>query len=426
MGLSSSCPAFGYPADVSPHTARIAVLPREVASQVITGAVSRAGWAVGVGVLVMDIIIVIDMVGRRSGPAATAVPLLALGGMLALLGIVGVWPSNATRLLFLGGGAVLAIIYQSHILLTDPALNDGASFLLNRPAFVLVISFPGIVRPLIGLAWGGIGYLSAIGSILVADLIAGVGINTGWGPTIAFVIYTAAYVILAGIRANQAGQLPDLVRLEDDTRRLALEHQYEQRAAALIHDTVLNDLTVVMNSVGPLDERTTSRFRSDVATLTDASWLRESRGATAHDAQDAALRNGMVALVSEAQWKGLTVDITGNPEDQVVRMPPERIAAVHAAVRACLDNVLQHAQTGSAELVMGAGDGFATVLVIDQGVGFDVDQVAGDRLGLRASIVHRIEEQGGSVRIWSKPGSGTSIMITVPCEVDSEEVAGGS
>ena len=364
---------------MSPHTARIAVLPREVASEVITGAVSRAAWAVGLGVLLMDVIIVIDMVGRRSGPGATVIPLLAIGGMLALLGIVGARPSTATRLLFLGGGAVLAVVYQAHILLTDPALNEGASFLLNRPAFVLVISFPGIVRPLVGLAWGGAGYLVAMGSILLADLVAGVGINTGWGPTIAFVIYTVAYLILAGIRANQAGQLPDLVRLEEDTRRLALEHQYEQRAAALIHDTVLNDLTVVMNSGGTLDERTTSRFRSDVATLTDASWLRESRETMAHDAQDAALRNGIVALISEAQWRGLTVDVTGNPEDEVVRMPPERIAAVHAAVRACLDNVLQHAQTGSAELVMGAGDGFATVMIIDQGVGFDVDQVAADR-----------------------------------------------
>ena len=384
----------------------------------VTGAVSRAGWAVGIGVLLMDIVVVVEMVNRRSGAEATVVPLLALGGLLVLLAITGIKPSNTTRALFLGGGAVFAVIYQANILITDPGLNDGGSFLLNRLAFVLVVGFPGIVRPLVGLVWGAIGYVAAMVSVIVADAIAGVAISTGWGPTIAFLIYTAAYLILAGIRASQVGQLPDLARLEEDTRRLALEHQYEQRAAALIHDTVLNDLTVVMNTPGELDERAKARFRSDVATLTDASWLRESREAMAHDAQDAALRNGMVALVSEAQWRGLTVDVTGNPENEVVRMPPERIAAVHAAVRACLDNVLQHAQTGSAELVMGAGDGFASVMVIDQGVGFDVDAVPSDRLGLRASIVHRIEEQGGSVKIWSKPGNGTSIMITMPCEID--------
>lgn len=407
---------------MSPHTARIAVLPREVASELVTGAVSRAGWAVGIGVLLMDVLVVIDTVGRRSGAAATAVPVLSILGMLTLLVIAGIKPGLATRLLFLGGGAVFAVVYQATILLGDPELNEGGSFLLNRLAFVLVLGCPGITRPLVGLLWGAIGYLVAMASVVTADLIAGASINTGWGPTIAFVIYTCAYLILAGIRASQLGQLPDLARLEEDTRRLALEHQYEQRAAALIHDTVLNDLTVVMNTAGPLDERATARFRSDIATLTDASWLRESRETMAHDAQDAALRNGMVALVSEAQWSGLTVDVTGNPENEVVRMPPERIAAVHAAVRACLDNVLQHAQTGSAELVMGAGNGFASVMVIDQGVGFDVNAIPADRLGLRSSIVHRIEEQGGSVKIWSSPGRGTSIMITVPCEVDSEEV----
>ena len=374
----------------------------------------------------MDVLVVVDMVGRRSGPSATVVPLLAIAGLLTLMVIVGVKPSNATRVLFLGGGAVFAVIYQANILIIDPELNDGASFLLNRLAFVLVVGFPGIIRPAAGLLWGAVGYIVAMTSVVVADTIAGVAINTGWGPTIAFVIYTAAYLILAGIRASQVGQLPDLARLEEDTRRLALEHQYEQRAAALIHDTVLNDLTVIMNTSGPLDERAKARFRSDVATLTDASWLRESRETMAHDAQDAALRNGMVALVSEAQWSGLTVDVTGNPENEVVRMPPERIAAVHAAVRACLDNVLQHAQTGSAELVMGAGDGFASVMVIDQGVGFDPATVPDDRLGLRSSIVHRIEEQGGSVKIWSKPGSGTSIMITMPCEIESDEVVEGA
>jgi len=56
-------------------------------------------------------------------------------------------------------------------------------------------------------------------------------------------------------------------------------------------------------------------------------------------------------------------------------------------------------------------------MVIDQGVGFDVDAVPSDRLGLRASVVRRVEDAGGTVRIWSKPNSGTSVLITLPSEV---------
>jgi len=222
--------------------------------------------------------------------------------------------------------------------------------------------------------------------------------------------------VLAGIRASQGSQLPDLHRLEQDTRRLALEHQYEQRAAALIHDTVLNDLTVVMNSDGPIDDRTRSRFRADVATLSDAAWLRETRASVELDDTDAALRNELIALISEMQWRGLTVDLTGGSDEEIARLSPENITLATAAVRACLENVLKHAEIASVELVLSAGQGSVTIMVIDQGVGFDVDAVPGDRLGLRASVTRRVENAGGTVRIWSKPRSGTSVLITLPSE----------
>jgi signal transduction histidine kinase len=33
---------------------------------------------------------------------------------------------------------------------------------------------------------------------------------------------------------------------------------------------------------------------------------------------------------------------------------------------------------------------------------------------MRASIVDRMEAVGGSAQIWSTPGSGTSVVLTVP------------
>ena len=401
---------------MSLHTARIAVLPREVASEVITGAVSRAGWAVAVAVLLLDVVTVIDTVSRRSGVSSALVPVAAIIGLLCLLALVGARPSTATRLILLAGGAVLAVVYQVGLLSGDPQLTTSATYLVNRPAFVLVIGLVGSVRPLVALAWGAAGYGVGLAATVVGSLIVAQPPTPGWGPTLALAVYACVYVALAGIRASHASHLPDLGRLEEETHRLDLEHQYEQRAAALIHDTVLNDLTVVMNTDGPLHERARERFRADVATLADASWLRESRDTLALDPQDSALRNGMVALTSELQWRGLSVDITGNP-DEVVLLSPEKVEAVHNAVRACLENVLQHAGVSSAELVLGAREGSASVMVIDHGSGFDPAAVASDRLGLRSSVIRRIEEFGGSVRVWSTPGNGTSVMLSMPCEV---------
>ena len=401
---------------MSPHKARIAVLPRAVASEVVTGAVSRAAWAVGVTILLLDIPVVIEVVVRRSGAGHLAPPLLAIVGMLALLAYTGLRPGTRSRVVFLLVGSLLAGVYQLSILLVDPAIIDNGTYVINRVAFVLVLVSPGIVRPLVGLRWTAIGYVVSMATLLVCDLIAGAPLMTGWGPTIALVLSASAYVVLASISATQSWQLPDLQRLELETRRLALEHQYEQRAAAVIHDTVLNDLSVVMNTSGAIDDRVRSRFRADMATLGDAAWLRESRDSVELARADAALRNELVALISEMQWRGLTVDLTGGSDEEIARLSPENVSTATAAVRACFENVLKHAEIGSVELVLSAGAGSVTIMVIDQGVGFDIDAVPGDRLGLRASVVRRVEDAGGTVRIWSKPKSGTSVLITLPSE----------
>jgi len=54
------------------------------------------------------------------------------------------------------------------------------------------------------------------------------------------------------------------------------------------------------------------------------------------------------------------------------------------------------------------------VMVIDSGSGFVEQSVGGDRLGLRQSIRGRIEGVGGSVQVWTTPGVGTSVSLTVP------------
>ena len=402
---------------MSPKNARIAVLPRDVASEVVTAAVSCASWAVSVAILLMTVPVVVEIVIRRTDGSHLAIPLLAIAGMLGLLAYTVLRPGTRSRVVFLVVGALLAGVYQVSLLSADPALIDNATYILNRLAFVLVLVSPGFVRPLVGLRWAAIGYVVAMATLLVSDVIAGAPLVTGWGPTLALVITTSAYMVLAVIRSTQGARLPDLHQLEDETHRLAIEHQYEQRAAAIIHDTVLNDLTVVMNADGPVDERTRARFRSDVATLSNASWLRETRSAVELAATDAALRNELVALISEMQWRGLTVDLTGGSDEEIARLSPENVTLATAAVRACLENVLKHAGIAAVELVLSAGDGKVTIMVIDQGVGFDVDAVPSDRLGLRASVVRRVEDAGGTVRIWSKPNSGTSVLITLPSEV---------
>lgn len=401
---------------MSPNSARLAILPKAVATEVVTSAVSRAAWAVSVMIVLADIPVVVDIVTGRTNGEHLWQPLLAILGMLALLAYTGLRPSTRSRVVFLVVGAVLAGVYQVSILRADPTIQDEGIYVLNRLAFVLVLVSPAITRPAAGVRWTVIGYVVAMTTMQVSNLIVAAPLVTGFGPTFALVIACCAYLTIAGIGAANDGQLPTLRRLEDETRGAALEHQYEQRAAAVIHDTVLNDLSTIMNTDGPLHDKVRERLRADVATLRDGAWLRETRDSVDLAGTDAALRNEIMALISEMQWRGLTVDLTGGSEEEIARLSPENVATATAAVRACLDNVVAHAQTSVVELVLSATEGSVTIMVIDQGAGFDPAAVPADRLGLRASVVRRVEAAGGTVRIWSKPKSGTSVLISLPSE----------
>jgi signal transduction histidine kinase len=380
-------------------------------------AVARGARAGAILILASHAALLIDGFVRRGLAAQLPLP---LGAIVALAIVIALSDLSGLRRWFpalLLAAFALAVVAQSSILVADPATRESAIYLVNRPATVLALMAPQVTRAVIGIVWSSLGFVLGVASLYTSAAVAGVAAVTGTGPVISVVICVGTYVTLALVRYSQRRHMPDLEKLQADTRRAALDHEYEQRAAALVHDTVLNDLTVVMTSTGALDDRARARLISDVATLQNGSWLGESATPSADNADDAALRNGMVALVSESQWRGLTVDVTGNPEDEVVSLSAERIAALHGAVRACLENVIQHAEIGAAELVLGVDENSVTVMVIDQGVGFDPDAVPSDRLGLRSSVFGRVETVGGSVRVWSKPGKGTSVMISMPATI---------
>jgi signal transduction histidine kinase len=398
---------------VATESVRVAILPRAVASRVIAIAISRAAWAVALMVLVLTVPVLVDVLADRGLLSQLPIPLACIVVMAALLAFSGWRPSNWTRALYLVGGAACALVYAISLLSADPTLNGEGSFLLNRPAMVLVLGGVAVVRPAVGLAWALTGYLTATAVSVASSVIVGVAITPGWGPTIAVLVYAGGCAALAVVRVSQDKRVPDLARLEEDTRRLSIESQFEQRAAALVHDTVLSDLTAVMNASGPLHERARARFRADVAMLNNSAWLRESADPSLVDPADAVLRNSLEALVSDFQWRGLRVDVTGDSA-AVIRISPEASTSLVSAVRACLDNVLQHAGTGSAELVLSTTEGAVTVMVIDHGRGFDPTAVAEDRIGLRSAVVNRISALGGSVRVWSTPGNGTSVLISLP------------
>uniref|UniRef100_UPI00374DFC03 sensor histidine kinase n=1 Tax=Clavibacter michiganensis TaxID=28447 RepID=UPI00374DFC03 len=76
--------------------------------------------------------------------------------------------------------------------------------------------------------------------------------------------------------------------------------------------------------------------------------------------------------------------------------------------------VRKHAGTDRAEVSVFDDGASCTVMVVDDGRGFDEQETSPDRMGLRGSVRERIARVGGDVQVWSSPGSGASVMMTVP------------
>ena len=65
-------------------------------------------------------------------------------------------------------------------------------------------------------------------------------------------------------------------------------------------------------------------------------------------------------------------------------------------------------------LYMEATDSALEVFVTDQGAGFAVNDVSGDRKGISESIRARMERVGGQVEIGSEMDEGTEVMLRLP------------
>ncbi|MEO5921547.1 MAG: ATP-binding protein [Pseudolysinimonas sp.] len=392
---------------------RVRVLPRELAARIINGTVATMGWAVGALTIVLTIPVLIETLIARGRAGDIPLPLALL--LFVLLGIIAVarWRRTEVVVIFLVAAGVATIIYQLALFAGDPAIVEEALYLVNRPTLALVAVGVTAASALSGVLWCTFGLAIATAVSLISSLVAGVPFRPGLGPILVYVIAVVGYLTFAAIQNAQRAKVPNFDELEAETGRLARGEDLMRRTTAAVHDTVLNDLSIVMNATDTLDDRVVKRLLDDLEQLRGADWISHTTDIPTADDQDASLRNEIMRMVSDFQWRGLSIHVTGYGTG-VYRLDPDVAQALVGAVSAAFENVLRHSGATVAELELIYDEDVITVMVSDQGAGFDPAAIAPDRLGVRGSIIERLESVGGAARIWSSPGSGTTVMLTVP------------
>jgi signal transduction histidine kinase len=117
----------------------------------------------------------------------------------------------------------------------------------------------------------------------------------------------------------------------------------------------------------------------------------------------------VVALESQARKSVVPVTIEANG---VGRYPQEAEAAVYFSCLEALQNVAKYASASRATVTLSDGDGRLRFEVSDDGVGFEPTATA-HGTGLQG-IADRIAALDGEVDVRSAPGSGTTVIGTLP------------
>ncbi|HSB03219.1 MAG TPA: GAF domain-containing protein [Anaerolineales bacterium] len=96
------------------------------------------------------------------------------------------------------------------------------------------------------------------------------------------------------------------------------------------------------------------------------------------------------------------------------RLLPEVETALYRIVQEAASNVIRHAHANRMDIILERVGGRISVIVEDDGRGFDVERLdKGGHLGLMG-MQERAEMLGGRLEIESEPGKGTTIIVEVP------------
>ncbi|KGN37349.1 ATP-binding protein [Knoellia subterranea] len=237
----------------------------------------------------------------------------------------------------------------------------------------------------------------------IAVAVIGILVLTVRGNSFA-AIGDALLATLAVLVGTTLIAAPWVVRLWRDYRE---EQEVAARAneradiAAHLHDSVLQTLALIQRrSHDPAS--VTQLARAQEREL--RSWLYAGPAGS-----DETLASAVTAAAHDVEdHSGVVIDlvVTGD------RPLEEHGTALVRAMREAMLNATRHGKppvTAYAEI----GPTGVEAFVRDRGEGFDLDDIPEDRLGVRASILGRMERHGGTARVRRRE-DGTEVELTLP------------
>lgn len=227
-----------------------------------------------------------------------------------------------------------------------------------------------------------------------------------------------------------------ITALDERTRRLealsqrTLSAQEEERRsiARSLHDDTAQALAMLILELERLEQQLSPGQAQLSARLAEARQL-AARTLTELRAIIAGLRPSILddlGLFPAIRWYARTALEPAGVRVQVEApsgeppLEPEQAAALFRITQEAVSNILKHAGAGCASIRLLHGEGRVSLLIEDDGCGFDPAEAARSavslgRLGL-PGLQERAELAGGALAIDSAPGRGTHLRVDIPLE----------
>lgn len=208
--------------------------------------------------------------------------------------------------------------------------------------------------------------------------------------------------------------------LQGESREEILEKE-RHRLARELHDSVSQQLFAAMMIMSALNEMTDStivgeKYQQQIQMVAKILTMAQSemRALLLHlrpiSLEGKSLKQGIEQLLSELHSK---VEMKMTYEIEDIEMPTSIENELFRVIQELLSNTLRHAKADELEVYLSKVQQQLNLRLIDDGIGFDLNQPKAGSYGL-LNVKERIASIGGNVKIISIPKQGTSIEIKVP------------
>jgi signal transduction histidine kinase/ActR/RegA family two-component response regulator len=222
------------------------------------------------------------------------------------------------------------------------------------------------------------------------------------------------------LRGSQ-GELRRSYERNRDLGARLLRAQEDERAliARELHDDIGQQvalLTIELSLLGRANLDEAGNLAKE--TLSRAQDLAKSVQDLSHRLHPARLRvlgliPALEALRDELSRNGIEIRFTH--EMVPTTLPGDLTSCLFRVVQEALQNALKHSKAHNVSVHLAGRRGLLALNIVDDGVGFNVDDAVGKGLGL-ISMNERLDAAGGSLEIRSQPGVGTELTIRVPLD----------